>query len=74
MINLTRETWQISVALLLHMKCGWEHKEATDYAGCMAASYYDDPDFMNEEGEIISPEEAILADMEYWEYANDGSV
>lgn len=67
MINLTRETWKISVALLLHTKCGWAKKTAASYAACMAASYYDEPDFTNEDGEIISPEEAILADMEYWE-------
>lgn len=69
---MTRESWVSCVALLLHLKCGWELKESGSYAKAMALSYYDDPEFTNEEGEIISPEEAISVDMEHWEYSNDG--
>lgn len=66
-VNLTRNTWSTCVALHLHLKFKWEPRQAVNYAKCLTSTYYDDPEWCNEDGEIVSPEEAILADMEYWE-------
>lgn len=64
--DLSRNDWMSCVALILQHTFSWDKTESLSYADCMANNYYDDPEWTNEDGEVVSPREAIDADREYW--------